>query len=177
MQATQIKIGQQYALSTSPRKGITDLAGIRARRVRVCQMGVQRFNPTGGDAQEGTWKHDGIKVDQWDGQNFINDGGIYKARDFLMPWHEYKAERDKRDEAAQARAEEQAEQFREATARRDRMVASLESFGLTLDNTGGWPLPGTFTADTVHIALSMDQAEKLIGSISERIYEGIRDAT
>jgi hypothetical protein len=177
MQATQIKVGQQYALSTSPRKGIDDLASIRGRRVRVRQMGVQRYNPTGGEGQLGTWKHDGIKVDQWDGQNFINDEAVYKARDFLMPWNEYKAERDRRDEAARIRGEEQAEQARVAHARMERMVASLESFGLTHEQGGGWPGEGHFTVDTIHVALSMDQAEKLLGCISERIYEGIRDAS
>jgi len=177
MQATQIKVGQQYAFTTSPRKGIDDLASLSASQVRVREMGVQRFNPTGGEDQSGTWKNDGIKIDRWSSSGqWVEDTGTYKARDFLMPWREYKTERDKRNEAQRIKDEERIERLREAEARADRMKASLESFGLDVSDTG-WPMPGKCSVDTAHVALSIDQAEKLLGSIAERIYEGIRDAT
>lgn len=179
MQNNQIKEGQSYAVSTAPRKGITDLYGIPATRVRVTEKDVRRFAGTAKDefGNYGTYKNDGIKGMVFTGGGAeVESSTIYKARDFLMPWREYEAERDVRRAKADVQRAEREEAQRQAEQRRDRMRASLESFGLDVSDTG-WPMPGKCSVDTAHVALSIDQAEKLLGSIAERIYEGIRDAT
>lgn len=187
MQATQIKVGQQYAHTTTPRKGITDLYGMSARRVRVREMGVQRLNPTGGEFQEGTYKNDGIRVDFWNGTEFAPSSEVYKARDFLMPWAEYQAENDKR----RAESERIAKERQEAADRHNDRLEALRSeiAGYDLRHTpesrylGGFDPADNHTLD-FHIAdgssrvyVTIEAMERLMAGVAERIYEGIRDAT
>lgn len=186
MQATQIKVGQQYAFTTTPRKGIEDLFGIGARRVRVRQMGVERFNPTGGDDHSGSYKRDGIKIDRWDGTNWFEDTDTYKARDFLMPWAPYEAERNKRQVESDAKARERAEQAAQHEDRLEVLRAELRGYDLRHTDDSRWlgsnDPADNHTLDFVipqggsRVIMTIEAAERLMASVAERIYEGIRDS-
>lgn len=186
MQATQIKPHQEYAVTTTPRKGITDLYGMTAWRMRVTKMGVQRYNPTGGEDQEGTYKYDGIRGDKWDGSTWITLDHTFKARDFLMPWREYEAERTRRNDAATKQQEEYAEKQRIHNERLDSLRAEMSGYDLrhTGDSTAlgltaqdGHTLDFTLRDGSHKIIMTVEAAERLMASVATRIYEGIRDAS
>jgi hypothetical protein len=186
MQASQIKVGQQYAHTTTPRKGVTDLYAMSARRVRVREMYVQRHNPTGGEDQSGSWKNDGIRVDHWDGTSFVPSDTIYKARDFLMPWPEYQAERDKRRAIADKQAAAIAEAHRIHNERLDVLRADIAGYDLRhtddsrflgfLDKDGHTQ-DFTIPDGSQRVIMTIEAAERLMAGVAERIYEAIRDAS
>jgi len=186
MQATHIHPGQEYALSTQPRKGIDDLVSIPARRVRVRTTGVQRFNPTGGEFQEGTYKNDGIKVAEWDGAIFVDSGEVYKARDFLMPWHEYDNEKKIRAAAREKRAQEIAVQQELHKDRVEALRAEMVGYDMrhtensaylgTSDPADGHTRDFVIADNSRHVIVHIDAMERLMASMAERIYEAMRDA-
>lgn len=188
MQATQIKEGQWYAVSTSPRKGIDDLYGISAAKLRVVRKGVERLNPTGGEFQEGSYKHDGIQCEYLDpAQTLVKSPTIYKARDFLMPWPEYEAENTRRKAARDKRANELAEQIAKHEDRLDALRSEIAGYDLRhtterreiggQDPTDNHSLDFHISVNGSVVLVSVAAMERLMAGVAERIYEGIRDAS
>src|SRR4051812_41718346 len=98
MIGSRLKVNHDYAVSTMARKGVEDLYSIEARRWRIVAKGVERYAETGGEGQNGTYRMDGIRAVRINGDvsadvTAVGVEGTFKARDFLMPWAEYVAER------------------------------------------------------------------------------------
>lgn len=112
MQYAQIKEGQDYAVRTSPRKGVKeeDLHTLQASRKRVIKKGVTRWAPTVKDHWGdivGGYKEDGIEAARGDWiTNTFDAPHTHKARDFLMPWAEYENRRKIDDDAEAMKAAE-----------------------------------------------------------------------
>lgn len=104
MNAAQIKEGIEYAVNEAPRKGVNPekLHKIPAWRVRVEKKGVERW------AEKASGGFGGYRVDGIRCILFNSDGsergysGVYKPRDFLMPWSEYQERVDFQKEEEEA---------------------------------------------------------------------------
>src|SRR5688572_1870312 len=136
MIGSKIKVGMEYAISTEARKGIPEerlhlITTSSVKRVRVLEKGVERYAETAmnqwGEVA-GAHKKDGIKGDQLvkdTGQTLGYDPVVYKARDFLMPWDEYKARRKDLDEEAARKKAEREERERIDKEKSDAALARL----------------------------------------------------
>lgn len=174
MIASQIKVGQDYALSDSPRKGAKDLYAIAATKVRVTDKGVTRWAENAKDEygdRDGDYKNDGIRVkvlNAHDGSTAYSD--VFKARDFLMPWGEYTAEREKRDAEREARKIEREAQQAAHDERMEMSKGALVGLGLVAGQD-------FFLRYGNEFVLEVAGMEKLSLAISGRIYEAIKNAT
>jgi hypothetical protein len=156
MQASKIQIGEFYAVNASPRKGYPEdqLHTLTANRIRVEAKGVWRFaeNSDRGQIQ------DGIRGEH---------GTVYKARDFLLPWDEYVSRRDAWEAE---RAQDRAERAARVEAARERAKALRirlrEDFGIEA------------TGDSIYqLNISVGDMERVLGSMSERLYEMLAEAS
>lgn len=171
----------EYAVSTSPRKGVPDEELHKIDDVvcvRVLQKGVERWASSAKDAwgdRDGSWKQDGIRcqlVSHLSGQ--IASEQVYKARDFLMPWHTYKALRDADEAARQARIaefERNQELFRQRfEGAKERLQEFAPDLIWTEDplDTVGWHVRIRSNSE---FSFSPGGVEHILGIISTRVYE------
>lgn len=195
MIAAKIKEGVHYAVNPEPRKGVKEdeLSTLTAFRVVVRKKGCQRFAKSAKSAtdQWGTgraYRMDGIRAlrlddttGKEDDSRFAED--TWKARDFLMPWDQYVEERKARADKLQAAHEAQ----QAVAAYWDRQRAAIrnrlrDEFGL-LDGFG-YVRPanpdaehrdfveyGVTGQDKIMYGFSHKGLEKLLGSISDKVYE------
>lgn len=131
MIASQIKVGTEYAVHTSPRKGVKDLYDLSARRVVVKDKGIERFAEHAMDGY-GDVKSDGIRV-EWHASAIVS---VLKARDFLMPWNEYSEEQERRDQIKKNQAEERKVAQAAQAKRMEAILTQFTSMGMVGEASG-----------------------------------------
>lgn len=177
MIASNIKVGEEYAVSDSPRKGQSDLYDIAAIRVKVLNKNVNRWADNACEGA-GAWKPDGVEVVRlgYNNGEAMGSQQIFKARDFLMPFDQYKEERDRRAENQRVKAAEIAAREKALTDRHEAVMNGFESMGLVryVNASTPWDFRDSGGHDT---EFSVSGAEKLMTAIAERIYEAVKNAT
>lgn len=187
MQATHIREGIRYAVSTQPRKGVSPenlhlVGGIR--NYLVLAKGVQRFAAHAKDAwgdPDGEYKDDGIKVTLESDLKVLSGNPddlttkIVKPRDVLMTWKEYeqRVEQDTVEAAQKAAEQERINAEREAlmSSLRERMAV------MGLIEHPDWQKTKDYSIDNFHrVTMDVPTMHRLLDTISHQVYELLSSA-
>lgn len=179
MIGSKIKEGVEYAVYIHPRKGVDEsiLHTLTAHRVQVLEKNVERFAETAQDAYgniTGNYKKDGVKGERLhpDTGQIFGEQGVYKARDFLMPWDEYKERRKEIDTKAAQEAAERKERMRVAAEKHEAAMARLNGVeGLIWYPKDDWHVRD----NSPSFIFSADGVNFLLGRMSDMVYEMLRD--
>lgn len=180
MQATHIREGIFYAVSTKPRKGIKPEALHRVESIRcakVLDKGRERYaqfaKDTWGDP-DGEFKNDGIAV-TYNAEDPDAKVAILKPRDVLMPWNVYEQRVEQDAVEAAARTAEATRIEAEQEALIESLRERLNALGLT--EYVSWNQTNDYEISSFQrVRMNVPSMHRLLDSISTQVYELLSSA-